>query len=266
MVDICFIHGLTGDRNRTWTAHGQPEPWPKKLLPPKLPNARILTYGYDAYVMARGGSGASSNRLSDHAHNLINDLAGDRIRGNGAATRRPIIFVTHSLGGLVCKKGLLISRNSGHKHHREIFENTRGIIFLGTPHRGSPFAELAQMPVSVLGLFKSSNKALLDVLGTSSELLEDINNGFFEMVHDRPQIRVQCFFEELPTVAKMLVVPKPSATIDGYNAISIRADHRDMVRFSSDADTGFVRVLNVLLDWRRVPLMGGHLQGKSSTF
>ncbi|KAH7629346.1 hypothetical protein B0T09DRAFT_154863 [Sordaria sp. MPI-SDFR-AT-0083] len=140
-VDICFIHGLAGDQNRTWTTLGQSEPWPKKLLPPKLPSARILTYGYDAYVMARGGSGASSNRLSDHAQNPINDLAGDRARSNAAATRRAIIFVTHSLGGLVCKKGLLSSRISGNQQHHEIFENTRGVIPLGTPHWGSWFAE-----------------------------------------------------------------------------------------------------------------------------
>lgn len=112
----------------------------------------------------------------------------------------------------------------------------------------------AQKPVSLLGLFKSSNKALLDILGTSSELLEDINNGFSEMLRDRAhggnQIRVQCFFEELPTVArKLVVVPKASATRDGYSAISIHADHREMVRFLSDVDTGFVRVLSVLTEW-----------------
>ncbi|KAK3948191.1 hypothetical protein QBC32DRAFT_352242 [Pseudoneurospora amorphoporcata] len=222
--------------------------------------------------MARGASGASSNRLSDHAHNLINDLVGDRARSNAAATRRPVIFVAHSLGGLVCKKALLISRASDLQHHREIFENTRGIIFMGTPHRGSPFAEMAQMPVSVLGFFKSSNKALLDVLGTSSELLDDINTSFFRMVPPAKaqgdnEIRVQCFFEELPMVGKKLVVPKASATIDGHSAISIHANHRNMVKFSSHADTGFVRVWNVLSEWVQIPLMdkevnqGGNLQG-----
>jgi hypothetical protein len=44
-VDICFAHGLTGDRESTWTADGQFVPWPKTLLPPKLSRARILTYG-----------------------------------------------------------------------------------------------------------------------------------------------------------------------------------------------------------------------------
>ncbi|KAB5513062.1 hypothetical protein GE09DRAFT_910234, partial [Coniochaeta sp. 2T2.1] len=65
MVDICFVHGLTRNRESTWTARGQSPPWPKNLLPQELKEARILTYGYDAYVVRR--SVASSARLIDHA-------------------------------------------------------------------------------------------------------------------------------------------------------------------------------------------------------
>lgn len=74
-VDICFVHGLTGDRTTTWTAQGQSDLWPKTLLPSKLSTARILSYGYDAYVVR--GSVAGSNRLIDHATNLLTDLTTD---------------------------------------------------------------------------------------------------------------------------------------------------------------------------------------------
>lgn len=92
-VDIYFVHGLTGDRITTWTAPGQSNPWPKTLLPSKLSTARILTYGYDAYVVRK--SVAGSNRLIDHATNLLNDLTTDRRHYNAAS--RPIIFVAHRI-------------------------------------------------------------------------------------------------------------------------------------------------------------------------
>lgn len=88
-VDICFIHGLTGGRETTWTAEGQSEPWPKTLIPSELCRARILTYGYDAYVIR--GSVASTNRLIDHATNLLHDLTRNRSRCK--ASSRPLIFV-----------------------------------------------------------------------------------------------------------------------------------------------------------------------------
>ncbi|KAB8077500.1 hypothetical protein BDV29DRAFT_56132 [Aspergillus leporis] len=132
-VDICFIHGLTGDRITTWTAQGQSDPWPKTLLPSQLTTARILTYGYDAYVVR--GSVAGSNRLIDHATNLLNDLTTDRDLHDAAS--RPIIFIAHSLGGLVCKMAILRSRNDPEAHLQNVFNCTKAVIFIGTPHKGS---------------------------------------------------------------------------------------------------------------------------------
>lgn len=74
---IVFVHGLTGHRENTWTAHDATEPWPKTLLPTKLPNARILTFGYDASV-ADWRSVVSEARVGNHASNLLNALANFR--------------------------------------------------------------------------------------------------------------------------------------------------------------------------------------------
>lgn len=247
--DICFVHGLTGNRDSTWTAHGQSTPWPKTLLPPKLTRARILTYGYDAYIMRK--SGASSNRLIDHATNLLNDLTTDRASCD--ASSRPLIFVTHSLGGLVCKEAILLSRNNPESHLRGIFDCTNGIVFMGTPHKGSWMANWAKIPASALGLVKSTNKLLLEILETDNQFLESIQVRFWSMIRELREagrrLEVTCFLEELPLPVVGKVVSKESATLEGYSSFSIHANHRDMTRFGSAEDNGFKRLLGELIRW-----------------
>ncbi|KAL8310357.1 hypothetical protein RB597_010277 [Gaeumannomyces tritici] len=248
-VDICFVHGLSGDRSRTWTADGQSEPWPKTLLPPKLNSARILTYGYDAYTVRK--SVASSNRLIDHATNLLHDLTTDRASCN--ASSRPLIFVAHSLGGLVCKEAILLSRNNPEPHLRCIFDRTEGIIFMGTPHEGSWMAAWAKIPASALGLVVSANMSLLKILDTDDQFLESVQVRFLAMIREQREagrhFGITCFFEELPLIKDWRVVSKKSATFEGYHPITIHANHSDMVKFASVDDNGFKRLLGELIRW-----------------
>ncbi len=239
-VDICFVHGLTGDRESTWTTPGQSTPWSQTLLPPKLDRARILTYGYDAYVARI--SVASANRLSDHARNFLIKLTANRDLEN--ASSRPLILVAHSLGGLVCKEAILLSRDSPEPHLRRIFDCTKGVVFMGTPHKGSWMANWAKIPVSALGLVKSVNKPLLEVLETRNEFVESIQSKFMEMLRQRQNegdkaIGIACFLEELPLPVVGQVVCKVSAILDGFPYATIHADHRSMVRFARRKQMGF---------------------------
>jgi hypothetical protein len=47
------------------------------------------------------------------------------------------------------------------------------------------------------------------------------------------------------------VVPKHSAILRGYPAIGIHADHRDIARFDTMADPGFIAVSNEIQRWAR---------------
>jgi hypothetical protein len=178
MIDICFVHSLTGNRDSTWITDGQSTSWPKTLLPPKLSKARILTYSYDAYIVQK--SVASSNQLIDHATNLLNDLTTDRACCN--ASSHPLIFVTHSLGGLVCKEVILLSQNNPEAHLQGIFNCIKGIIFMGTPHKGAWMADWTKILASALDVVKFTNKLLLKILEMNDQFLESIQVRFWAMI------------------------------------------------------------------------------------
>ena len=71
--------------------------WPEKLLPRDIPNARIFTYGYNAGILGGLLKGPDMNNVSQHANDLMISLKSE------LRNKKPIIFVAHSLGGIIVK-------------------------------------------------------------------------------------------------------------------------------------------------------------------
>ena len=66
------MHGLNGHREKSWTDSESKILWLQDLLPLQLPNARVLTFGYDADTLKL--SGVSKLGLHDHAVSLVAEL------------------------------------------------------------------------------------------------------------------------------------------------------------------------------------------------
>ncbi|KAF7519720.1 hypothetical protein PCG10_009763, partial [Penicillium crustosum] len=250
-LSIIFIHGLTGDRDATWTASDATDPWPKTLLPPAIPTARVLTFGYDANVADWKGV-VSQSRIANHAGNLLTALS--TYRENDDTNERPIIFVCHSLGGLVCEDALLASNQRPERHLSNILHSTCGIIFLGTPHHGSGLARWAEALSRSIGLVKKTNSKIVGVLKRDSEVLARIQDGFHTMVkarsaHSLPPIEITCFYEEMPLPGIGLVVPQDSAILPGYIPIGIHGNHMDMTKFAGSTDPGLLAVCGEMRRW-----------------
>ena len=220
--------------------------WPRDLLPSAFPEARIATWGYD--VQIEGLSTATSQAsLFHHSENLLSDLV--MLRKSDAAKLKPLIFIAHSLGGIVVKDALSLSGNE-RTAFDAILPATIGVMFLGTPHHGSRAASLGKMVFEVSKLFfKKPNLQVLRGLETNSEILERISRNFGQIL-STGRIKVHSFREELPTHGVM-VVGSASSTI-GYlheTRGSLHANHRNLARFSSTEDIKFQRVVSILQDW-----------------
>ncbi|KAI9710416.1 MAG: hypothetical protein M1812_007452 [Candelaria pacifica] len=252
-ADIVFIHGLTGNRETTWRDPNSRTFWPEHLLKEDVPRSRILTFGYDADV-THFWAMASNNRIGNHAMNLVNALA--QLRDRTETEDRPIIFVTHSLGGLVFEDALLSSKNSAEPHIQSLLDHTVGVCFLGTPHCGSEIANWASVFGNIASVVRTTNMSLLNVLKPESEVLARIQQEFHTMLRARRNqglepLKITCFYEELAVRGIGEIVPKHSAILPAYNAIGIRANHMDMTKFSDAEDPGYLAVSTELRRWAR---------------
>lgn len=201
--DIIFVHGLGGSAWKTWCWERNFKYfWPTWLADDdELSTYRIFTFGYNSKFR---GAGTNLN-VVDFAKDLLfkmltfsGGLNGDPI----PIGHRAIIFVAHSMGGLVVKKAYLLGKHD--PDYTDMISQVYGIIFLATPHRGAQYAKVLNNILSTAPL-GAPPKAYVADLDAQSTTVQDINEQF----------RVACrglalvsFFETLKTslgITKTLV-------------------------------------------------------------
>ncbi|KAF5609139.1 ribonuclease p mrp [Fusarium pseudoanthophilum] len=249
---IIFLHGLRGDREKAWTKNGVV--WPKDLLPADIPASRIFLFGYDTNITSTGRSGVTKTEIHSDAEDVCAKLAAERL--STQTVDRPIIFVAHSLGGLVAAQILVDGENKAETSvEASIARNIRGMVFLGTPFRGSSAARPAEIVRRVLHLFRvDTQRQTLKLLGVDSERLGELTRAFPQVLNKRRSSneidrRIEAFFfyETLKTswgVGSVQIVEPESAQLHGCgDAAPIRADHIDICKFETKDAEGYATVV-----------------------
>ncbi|KAI5855181.1 hypothetical protein BZA05DRAFT_472091 [Tricharina praecox] len=136
LADVVAVTGLAGVCVWILAQPRNPKMWLKDFLPRDVKNIRIMTYGYESSLT---GPRTSSTKMVDYRTHFIQQLKNSR----SGAENRPIIFVGHSLGGILILQALVDStlKDPG----KSILGATQGIFFFGTPHQGLRVEELQSM-------------------------------------------------------------------------------------------------------------------------
>lgn len=230
-ADVVFIHGLRGGPFDTWRTEacgwnyspaGMPlsGSWPTAWLQPEVPGARLLSIGYHSKILDWEGV---TIPFEDQARFLA-----DKLRRAGVGDR-PVVFVCHSLGGLLVKQMLVsafkrqqagggedrvsagaagaaegdaraggetLTRAPAARPQEEegggvdrILANTKGIVFFSTPHYGSWMAAAGQN-LRIVGLKPSPDVEIL----RPGPYLEALNDEM-GAVHRRDGVRILSFAE-----------------------------------------------------------------------
>lgn len=101
-----------------------------------------------------------------------------------------------------------ISASLHHEDYEGIIASMAGVIFLGTPHRGSGSQSWARLIGGVAAKFGLGKPGIVDIIESNSTALRDQLYDF-ALVVNRKTIPLFCFFEQHESDISKIVVPKP---------------------------------------------------------
>ncbi|KAI1299608.1 hypothetical protein F5Y03DRAFT_408757 [Xylaria venustula] len=230
-IDILAIHGLNplnkeSHAEATWTS--EDKLWLRDFLPRRVPHARICLFGYNSNV----AFGSSAAGVREQGENLLNHL--EKIRAINP--RRPLIFVCHSLGGLVVKRALVHAKADA--TYNNIWKSTFGLVFFATPQQGGNHAGFGDTVASIARcMTRNPGNTFMDALKRNSAVLTTITDDFRQMLED---FQIISFYETRPLGSFGIVVDQKSALLGlpgtRERQIPIDADHRGICKFSSIED------------------------------
>uniref|UniRef100_A0A2M4A0Q7 Protein SERAC1 n=1 Tax=Anopheles triannulatus TaxID=58253 RepID=A0A2M4A0Q7_9DIPT len=203
--------------------------WPMEWLPKDFPNIRVIGLNYDSSLSQWSATGCPCEKYDGKLEKRASEFL-EKLATSNVGQDRPIIWVGHSMGGLLVKSIMVQALESSDPRVRRIAENSKVVMFLGTPHRGSSVAKLKQHTSALVW----PSTEVRELEENSTQLLH-LNKTFLRAVDHlgprKPEIISLC--EGRPTVLTSFkvpvhVVPESSARIDAGDFYMTSEDHLNL--------------------------------------
>jgi len=228
-----FLHGLSDAFESCWQSFSSSEEtiWPV-WLSEAFPGISI--WGVD-YPTSKFSTLLSKPDLSllTVAASLSELLRAKKIG------KRPVVFVCHSLGGVIAKAMLRVCESTTTSSKKAIFENCKGVVFIASPHSGSSLA-------SVLSLIPGVASKQTAELEKAGAILVDLY-GWYQNKAPVSGISTCALYETIATKG-VIVVDAGSANpgVPHCDPIPIDANHSNICKFKTKEDLGYLAILNFL--------------------
>lgn len=229
-ADVVFVHGLGGDAFGTWR-HGNDDStsWPH-WLGQDHPEIAVWSLGYAAsptkwrrifgwFSKSRRDAGYSM-ALPDRALQVLDYMVQSDLG------QRPLLFICHSLGGLLAKHVLRTADDATiDPRMRQVATNTRAVLFLATPHCGAELASLLNAFRSVFGTTLS-----IENLRAHDAHLLDLYN-WYRRNAVRLGIETNTYYEKRGVGGALTIVNSTSAQCGvGPDAVPLDEDHLSIAK------------------------------------
>ncbi|RPB06396.1 hypothetical protein P167DRAFT_514553, partial [Morchella conica CCBAS932] len=252
LVDVVAVTGLAGHAFGSWCSNHTGCMWLQDLLPADLQSIRVMTYGYNSSLTRD----TVEQTFVDYRRSFIHALMDARSK----VESRPIIFIGHSMGGILILQVLLQAK--ARLQYRSLFDCTKAISFFATPHQGLYVKQLLEMAHDT---GSGSKTEFIKQLNEGSYFLDTQREDISSLWESVSDIEIATFYEikRTPTVSKgssgswardgedVQMVNKNSAMLfwPFEHRIPVDCNHRDIVKFSAGVDSTYRSVVNYMTRW-----------------
>jgi len=251
-VDVVFVHGLWGGVFFTWRQREKEgeesqgsDCWPRDWLlqdSTSRDHVRVLGCDFHSYL-SQWGTDCPAQNFNQNLEERSEDMLEGLLRAGVGS--RPVIFVGHSMGGLIIKKMLLLAQSSPDLRVQALAHNTKGVVFYSTPHSGSHIAKMNSVLKYIV--FPSIEVQELEI---NDPALIDLNS-YFKTFVSKFKTRVISFGETLPTRhlgMDLQFVPVDSSDPGVGEFHAVPYNHIDICKPDSVKSILFRKLSNLLWD------------------
>ncbi|XP_005182633.1 protein SERAC1 [Musca domestica] len=244
--------------------------WPMEWLPEDHPNTRIIGIDYTSAVTewsANFTKYCPCEKGQGHIETRANSLL-ERISMSDIGKDRPVVWIGHSMGGILTKLILMKAKDSKDPKVQQLAQNTSSIVFLGTPHRGSPIAKWKQHMQMIL----SPSIEVKEMEENAPRLLE-LHEQFMNCLRTCfRNIKVVSIAEGKPTMLTsfkfpLRIVTEESARINYGDFYVLKDDHLSLSKPIFRQSFLYKRLLQVIdetVNEKSDPVLKQALSSKSS--
>ncbi|KAL2062503.1 hypothetical protein VTL71DRAFT_6769 [Oculimacula yallundae] len=264
----CFDCSLGSHAWGSFKQRARPEMWLADRLPAEWTCTRIILYGYDSQIV---GS-ESRQDLADIAKDFNNSLVDMRKSLSLTEKCVPIVFIAHSLGGLVLKQALaFLSKQATYPaaepNIQSTFRDVYAMLFFGVPCKGLDGEQLG-LAAMARG---QANQGFLSDLRNDSSLVKNLADIFLGVFERRP-VQIYSFYETHESATAQMSWGRPSmsgpkkhwvgkdAAFNGRDAerkrdetfsIPMSTDHSGLVKCNDTQSYEKIKRVLLSFDWQR---------------
>lgn len=224
---MVFVHGLGGDHAATWR-YDQNSSWPHWLAE-EFPEVGVWSLEYAASptklarllgIFSGDRDAGYSMALPDRAGQVLDRMVQKHLG------ERPLLFICHSLGGLLVKQILHKADDADDDpKKKQVAAQTRAVLFLATPHNG---AELASLLDAFRTLF-GTTVSIDDLRAHDAHLLDLFN--WYRNHSLGLGIRTVTYYETRPVMGVLPIVNATSSQAGvGSDAVPLDENHLSIAK------------------------------------